>query len=387
MADGYCPLGINTGIVELSGPINTTTLQDILVDEPVLTLSFAPRTTPPTLVGNRIDEGPDNTIVYKGIRYTLTGGVQICKPLHKGYNISGGTSQAEVILCFSNAQISGSYPTGILCSFPIYVTHNQPMHNMYLEQLIASAPASTPASAPAPPVASLQTLFFENANDKSQYSFSYQTCIDTYFTDSATNISSAKNFNLLVFVYTAGILMPSKSFQTLVSQINTQQSLPTFNLPPALRGGFPTVLQYKFNDDGQKETIMSSPEGMLYTTQISTASSDFTSRYEFYPPPKLSSAFSQEQCPYYKTSQYKCVPFNRLQDLSGEYVIPEGTQLSRILSQQQSIQSGAINWKAPSNSVITTAQIETILGATGGVIGAVVIGLIIGHFVVKLSED
>ena len=50
------------------------------------------------------------------------------------------------------------------------------------------------------------------------------------------------------------------------------------------------------------------------------------------------SSFNSEKCPYYKTSQYKCVPFNQLHDLSGNpqdaYVIPGNTSLKDILNKK-----------------------------------------------------
>ena len=67
---------------------------------------------------------------------------------------------------------------------------------------------------------------------------------------------------------------------------------------------------------------------------ISVSSDYFRNRLEYFilPPRSSSRQFNTEQCPYYKTSQYKCMPFNQLKDLSNNYVIPGSKTLNTILS-------------------------------------------------------
>ena len=56
-----CPPDVNTGLIQLVGPIQPSDVNNITVNSYPLLISFAPRTTFPSLIGNRIDESTDNT--------------------------------------------------------------------------------------------------------------------------------------------------------------------------------------------------------------------------------------------------------------------------------------------------------------------------------------
>jgi PAN domain len=144
MSAGYCPYDVNSGIIELIGPISQTSLKSIENRSSPFTISFAPRTTVPTLVGNRVEETSENTITLKADRYSLID-VQICSPTHKGYILPFMNEQpvAELILSFSPKSIPSSLQqlSGVLLCIPIYDT-GFPSHHQYLSQLInADAPS------------------------------------------------------------------------------------------------------------------------------------------------------------------------------------------------------------------------------------------------------
>jgi hypothetical protein len=67
----FCPSDVNTGFIQLVGPIQQQDLNTITVKSYPLSISFAPRTTVPTLLGNRIDESTENTCTYRGQRFSL----------------------------------------------------------------------------------------------------------------------------------------------------------------------------------------------------------------------------------------------------------------------------------------------------------------------------
>lgn len=375
-AQSYCPVGVATGIVTLKGPVSPDTAMTIMVNNPPFTFAPAPRNTPPTMIGNKIEDSYENTVIYKSNKYGMAHVVQICAPMHTGYpSRSGALPVAELIIAFSNTKLTGSFPSGILLCVPIYESSAE-SHVAYINQLINSTA----------PVASLQTIFFENKNDNTQYSMGYQTCIEVAGGSAPTY--TITNYNLFVLVFSEGIKISSKSFQSLVSKITGGPGgkLPQFQLPPALRDGSPTVSAYTFDNNGNKIQTAVSQEGYLYTTQVSTGTDDFSNRFEIFPPPKLSSSSNtmfNESCPYYKSTQYKCVPFDRIQNMAGKYVIPEGTQLSKIISGQNKTMSADMS----SSGGISTSTIETAVAAVGGIILAGAFALIIGHYVVKLSED
>lgn len=469
----YCPSDVNTGFIELVGPILQQDLNSITVKSYPLSISFAPRTTPPTLIGNRIDESTENTCTYKGKRFSLVD-VQICKAISKGYTLPGQKERpvAELVLSFSansSAQdLSGL--SGILLCLPIFDSGIQ-SHSEYLMQLIdpsfpdceytnligadykgadyqtlqnstlnkcvksccndinclaytfhsgtcymknavpnltktgdnsfiagtvnhnvankakqataikcapddKKAKTSDSSKAKAP---NLQTLFYGWEGDTSQDSIAYKTCFETI--DKQKNPTSK---SLYVVVFPRGISLSQASYQQLLIQLNAE--LKPYMIPPAIRGGDATLRNYKFDDEGNKVPISTSEDGIIYTTPISSCTDDFKHRFEYFTlPPRLpasstSKQFNTEQCPYYKTTEYKCMPFNQLKDLSGAYVIPGNKTLDTILYEQQQSkvleQSGDI--KKPQ---LTTEQIEGIVAGVAGVAIAAIIALKVGSWI------
>lgn len=458
MSAGYCPSDINTGFIEIIGPINQIDLKTIQVNSYPLSISFAPRTTVPSLVGNRIDESSENTVSYKGERFSLID-AQICAVTHKGYTLPGINKSpvAELILSFNAKSTASSLQqlSGILMCIPIYEA-SVPSHNAYLSQLInAEAPSckytniqgadyygsdyqslqnasllqcvksccndpkclaythdpsnrkcylkssipnlkkttdtvnlmsgtvnhSVPGSTCQIPnaedknkVANLQTIFYDSEKDTTQASFAYKTCFET----SANNALTSRS--LYIVVFPNGIDILPQDLQVLLLQLGG--SLKPFECPPALRNAEDTLYSYRFNDNGVKNMLSSSTDGLMYHVPISSVSSEFKERFEFFTkPPRLPTAkFNSEVCPYYKTEQYKCVPFNQLSDLSGDYVIPGNSTLQSLLSKQnENIRS---ELKKPSAS-ITPAQIGDMAGILVGSTAAVLVLLYCGSWLSK----
>lgn len=458
MSAGYCPLDVNTGIIELVGPINHTELQSIENRGSPFSISFAPRTTVPSLIGNRIEETSENTITIKGDRYSLVD-VQICSSLHKGYILPfmNEAPIAELILSFTPKTIPSSLQqlSGALLCIPIYDT-GFPNHNQYLSQLIHSdAPSCNYTNQPGSDykggdyqnlqntsllkcinsccndpkcmaythtsgncylknsipnlvktgdnsmnagtvnhsqpgstcsinkdkenkVANLQTIFYDWENDESQSSLTYKTCFETF--DVNNNPSSR---SLYVAVFPNGIHLSQQEFQLLLLQLGG--SLQSFQCPPALRNAENTLSAYNFNNEGQKIPSRVSSDGLLYRTPLSSVSKDFTERFEYFTkPPRLSHKFDSNACPYYKTEQYKCVPFNQLKDLSGNYVIPGNTTLESILREKRDKHSEHDKHKdKEKHKKLTTKQIEDTFAIVAGAGGALLLLIFLGSLLSK----
>lgn len=361
-----CSLGVQTGIVQLVGPISSALLSQITVEGAPFTASFAPRGSLPTLVGNVIDENPENTILYKSTKYQLIGGVQICKPSFVGYAPPGKneTASYELIITFVNLQVIGTYPAGIVLVVPIYsATYSN--HAGYIRQLINDTN----------PVASLQTIFFEKEGDTSQTSFAYTSCVDF------TGNQKSGNNNLRFYYFPEGIHVTGQDFQSFTNKLNqqTQNNIPAFYLPPVLRNnGLSTVTAFTVDQNGNKQATSTSNQGLLYTTQLSTGSSEFINRFQYFAKPiALSSSSSfQGTCPYYTTSEYKCVPFHKLKDLSGNKVIPGGVTLDTVLNTQ------AQEKDKIAKGTIKPEQMGVALGITAGVIVGTAILAFGGKYVV-----
>lgn len=478
----YCPSDVNTGFIELVGPILQQDLNSITVRSYPLSISFAPRTTPPTLIGNRIDESTENTCTFKGKRFSLVD-VQICSVTNKGYTLPGQTDKpvAELIISFSanNQPLELADLSGILLCVPIYDT-GAPTHGAYLNQLISTdvpqcdyttisgadytggdyqqipnttlsgcikAACADPnclaftyyngtcymknsippirkgldpsfitgtvnhnvlnpnATCPVPncpipkcngqhggnqlndatesKVPNLQRIFYAWPTDTSQHSLAYKTCFETM--DANNNPTSR---SLYVVVFPNGIHLTPTAFQTLLLQLNT--NLPSYQVPPAIRGGDSTLRSFTFDDDGNKVPNIISQDGITYSTPISSCTDEFRHRFEYFTqPPRLpasvSAKFNTEKCPYYKTTEYKCVPFNQLKDLSGAYVIPGNKTLDTILYEQDKAKQEEEAGNAGSPSAISADTIETIIAAIAGGGIALLIAIYVGSKISKYA--
>lgn len=481
----FCPSDVNTGFIQLIGPIQQQDLNTITVKSYPLSISFAPRTTIPSLLGNRIDESTENTCTYRGQRFSLVD-VQIVAPVSKGYVLPGQSNQhvAELILSFSanNGIKDLSSLSGILLCVPIYDS-GAPNHADYLNQLIDpdfpscnythlvgsdytgsdynSIPNSTLTSCikaccgdvnclaytyhngtchmknsipslrklgdnsfvtgtvnhnvknpststcvvpncpkpncngkhnikddkKKPGVPTLETIFYAFDGDVSQTSIAYKTCFETL-----DNNNQPTSHSLYITVFPNGITLTQAGFQQLLIQLNG--NLPTYMIPPAIRGGDSTLRSFKYDDEGNKLPTIISQDGIIYSTPISSCTDEFRHRFEFFTlPPRLptssssSSGWNSEQCPYYKTTQYKCMPFNQLTDTAdingGTYVIPGNKTLASILSEKDKVKQiqdgGDIN--APKENTLTTDQIEAIVAGVAGVAIASIIILKVGSWI------
>ena len=114
-----------------------------------------------------------------------------------------------------------------------------------------------------------------------------------------------------------------------------------------------------------------SRDGFIPTTLIAATYEEFGKIVQYnLKPPALSSNFDKNSCPYYKTTQYKCVPFSQM-SVSGDYVVPkDAATLDKILKERDELNAAGIG--------VPGLSMETILGIVGGMIGGIiVIGLII----------
>jgi hypothetical protein len=140
--------------------------------------------------------------------------------------------------------------------------------------------------------------------------------------------------------------------------------------------------------------------------KLSSCSSEFKNRFEYFLlPPKLPSTsfpssnndrlsnqqealtLSQQRNSTYKLNQYKCLPFNKLTDVSDNLIINGNSKsLDAVLKEQDQLsqkQKEGYSWNQSKQS-ITTDQIETIVAITaGGAIGLVaLVGL--GSWISKI---
>ena len=444
----YCPSDVNTGFIKLTGPIQQQYLDRITVKRHPLTVHFAPRSTPPTLVGNRIEESTENTCTYKGKSFSLQD-VQICSVIHSGYVLPGQTGQpvAELVLTYRPKTIGNdlSNLSGLLLTVPIYDS-GPPLYDEYLNQLVDSSLSSCnysyqpgtnygtpdyqqlpnlsltncvksccgdpnclaytyqsgtchlknstsqlttiqdqsyqsgaidrghPRQAPPPSamVPTLQSIFYAWPDDNRQVSFGYTTCFETMDRNGQPHSKS-----LFILHFPIGIHLLPSIFQQFV--LGANGVLPSYMLSPAIRGTDGTLQTYYFDPNGKKVGTQTSADGILYKTALPTCNNEFIDRFEYFTksprPPTAALGGSNEKCPTYKTSEYKCVPFDETTDLKDGIYVKPGTNrtLNTVLDEKKAVKNKQDN---PNQPTISIATLEAIIGGTvGGVV--LVVGIIL----------
>jgi hypothetical protein len=444
----YCASDVNTGFIKLTGPIQKQYLDAITHNRYPLTLNFGARTTPPTLIGNRIEDSTGSSCTYAGKTFDLKD-VQICSVIHTGYLPPGQTGQpvAELVLSYkANATVTNTLDAaGILLTIAIYDS-GPPQYDEYLNQLVDSSltacnysyqPGTNygtpdyqqlpnlslsncvksccgdpnclaytyqsgtchlknstsqlttildqsyssgaidrmhPRQAPPPSamVPTLQSIFSAWPNDNRQASFGYTTCFETM--DGNNNPQSK---NLFILHFPIGIRLLPSIFQQFVLASNG--TLPRFMLSPAIRGTDGTLQTYYFDTSGKKVGTQTSADGFLYSTALPTCNKEFTDRFQYFTlaprlPTTTTTTSSNETCPTYKTSEYKCVPFNETTDLKDGIYVKPGTNrtLNTVLDEKNAVKNKQDN---PNQPAISIATLEAIIGGTvGGVV--LIVGVI-----------
>jgi hypothetical protein len=349
------------------GGITTLQLNSItphVNDHPVEVLTFPERRTPPTRRGTFVEEvNPEkNVCTVKGNKGELIG-IQMCQKTHTGYQMPGNTRQplAELILSFyvrTRAAGSAVYH-GILLCLPIYeAIPSQQHHHEYLTAVMTGSMTADASTLP-----SLSSLFYSSERDTSQVSLSYKTCVEVK--DGAQQFSTR---SLAVFVFPHGIHIASNVLQPFLAQ----QTLHRFRLPSLIREGKATASNYRFNE-GVKEITDTSSDGVLYTTSMNSCNDEFKSKMQYFvrPPPIPSvSPSSVTTKKTLTTSQYKCVPFDKLQHVSAGEIVDTGVPLKRVMDTQENFK------KIQDTSRVTGFSSEQMEGMIAGTI--ISVGVIAG---------
>jgi hypothetical protein len=362
-----CPINDSSGLITLMGGITTLQLNSITPHVnalPMELLTLPERRTPPTRYGTFVEEvNPETNIcTVKGNKGELIG-IQICQKTHTGYQLPGNTRQplAELILSFyvrTRAAGSAVYH-GILLCLPIYeAIPSQQHHHEYLTAVMTGSMTADAATLP-----SLSSLFYSSESDTSQVSLSYKTCVEVKV--------RARRFStrsLAVFVFPHGIHIASNILQPFLAQ----QTLQSFRLPSLIRDGKATASNYHFRE-GVKEITETSWDGVLYTTSMNSCNDEFKSRIQYFtrPPPIPSvSSSSTTTKKALTTSQYKCVPFDKLRHVSAGEIVDTGVPLKKVINTQENFK------KIQDTSRVTGFSSEQMEGIIAGTI--IGVGVIAG---------
>ena len=317
-----CPTGSTTGFIQLNGGITDTIRNQIQAYKYPLSIAFAPRTTVPTLTRNQIDESfTGNTCTHNGNIYTLCN-IQLCKAIHKGYytpdmSLNKATSaEFELVMTFQSNNANASSLNGIFICVPIYQS-DTPNYNKYLDNIICNIDNSCGATEIF--TETLETLFYKSPDaDEGQSSFIYKTCITTTTIGVPQNkggdILQSNNFYVVVMPY--GINLSNESYSKLI-KITNKQTFSFFNKPPFI---LPVQFRNEVIIQGIPYNVVTvAPNNTidsLYNTvdvtSLSTSDAQFINKFEYCILPAKRLSRTTKPKTQYTSSQYKCVPFNKL---------------------------------------------------------------------------
>ena len=197
-------------------------------------------------------------------------------------------------------------------------------------------------------VATLESLFSETKDDPIQTSLAYKSCFKIKY--GTTEIPT----NFYIIVFPNGIHLKSSQFQQLLIQFNG------------------SLKQYRPPDSKQ---IAGKISRTSFTESISVSNEKFNQRFEYFKlPPRMSSRKPVTESEYYKTSEYKCMPFDQLKDVStiksDVYVIPGSNTLDNILSKKGPESTSSISTGDWFQNTSNTDRNDTIISwvATGLVV-------------------
>jgi hypothetical protein len=343
-----CPLGALSGFVQLTGPITQPILSSISVnDSPPLQFNFGPRNVPHTMYNTSyIGLTATDECIYKNKVYKNIA-IQLCKPQHTGYllpNMPTATLIAEMIVTYYRQ--SGD-PEGIILCVPIYTKYTASNHNFLYNILDNSQELSN--------IPTLKSVF--SSTDKiDKPSFGYHSCF--YTTDYLSH-------NVYVLVFPHGIAIDSTYTNKLTPRLSDKYVI------PFLIAGKQVVSTYTPTMRGitTSITINATSSNTMFTNDMSTSSSDFTTKIQYYKY-NISLVTSREPKNRYTTSQYKCMPFNReenlIMDNGAIYVTPGETNasLQSILDENKKKREEEDSTMAQSNKIGQTIAF-TAVGVVG----------------------
>jgi hypothetical protein len=336
----------------LTSSMDGSTLQTISVDKSPFTVAAAP-----LQAGRRMRKdgftiyepvgASVSTISYKGIRYNLVEGIQICRPTHanpanvKWVPERSQPQTAELIATFQRSSTDNiAYPDIILAIIPIYAGASANSGAAFIEQLIRTDASGVGINA--------------LLGGSTAQSYSYNVCI---------SLTQERHIDAAIFFFPYGIELTSQAYTQFIGGGNNV-TLPDYGIPGISRAGADTVYTTATGS-------MTSPEGRISSVpeNIIPSDSKFKNSVEYFlkgPTP----AGTREPTGILTTAQYKCTPFENLVD--GDKVLTGEPTLADVLAARRVAVGGVPQTDTPKIELSAT---ETGLIVFSSIIG---VGLLLG---------
>jgi hypothetical protein len=348
----FCATDGNQGFpISITGSLTTGSQAFLAIQgSPELIPSFAQRTVPRKLLNqsvqetgstqrNLIDESADNTIMYRGTRYSLVQ-VQICQPtLGQGSEWPGspaGNNIADVVFTFSRL-VKDINPDAITLTVPLYskesmsnIALQSPKAQMYFEDTYnATVPGPTPVNLK-PRVASLGDIFGELINPAY---VTYVSCIPL-----RSGVAKMTTMSILGAYFPAGWILPEKLIKDCGNYNYGTAFAPQF-IPAVARNSYPPALAIPppAASPALNEWISDinhwSPYGRPFSNTISVSDTQFTRRFLWIGVGlSQGSTTTDPNAGRLKTTvEYQCLPLDRMKDIDGNYVLLDPKTGARTL--------------------------------------------------------
>jgi len=325
-------------------------------------INYQPRSTPISILvdssSNRIIEDPQNTLLFKGITYTLTS-VQLCNA--RNYIVQGTTEnpvESTLIFTFisqymttvksdainavkrgtaipNSVQSTGGTPLVIILIIPIFYTNstNPTYNDAYLKQLINS---------------DATTSSYKNMKDvlTNQQSIMNGACFDILLESSYAFGISANIYNFM-----PGIIIDSRDFTAIASKYKMQNFNYVFDYGHIITNyssGIPDINQ-------------TSPVIPIVENAPNVTDSAFINKFVYYSNDVATSSRPVEHTP----EQYQCFPFNELNNLYSDSKGVQKVSLKEIInknSTSDSIPNTMTVWQIVAICLIVLIVLLAIIG-------------------------
>ncbi len=397
----WCPANGNSGFpVNIIGTVSETdtTFQSMKGQKEVY-LAFAPYLQPRLMIrrpGLKKDgwgrcfmaDSGNNTLTYKGLIYNLKG-IQFCQATHSGSNWPrkpAATNAVDMIFTYTRTGWDKSYPTSFLVVVPIYisssVTNGKPP-SATVEDFFREVATNTDLTLSEIPQPNFKTQFptldplFKDLTDKA--CISYITCVQLR----SPPVSGQWNFkstNIGVVYFPGGWIVRDQNVKLLwtlggkgkfefspyvIPDESRKSWLSPTRIPPLEGSDGETVSDFLKDGDNWSN-------GLIAGSTISVVDTNFPKRFQWISDGIAVGATAGR---LKTTSEYQCLPLNKVKDIQGKNVLMDPATGKRTLKdtlEMSAEERAALEAAGKSSSAATTFAIiiGSIFAAIILVVGA-----------------
>ncbi len=393
----WCPANGNSGFpVNIIGTVseNDNTFQ-VLKGQKEVYLAFAPYLQPRLMIRRRelgkkgwgrcfMSESGNNTLTYKGLIYNLKG-IQFCQATHSGSNWPmkpAATNTVDMIFTYTRAGWDSSYPTSFLIVVPIYLSStvtNSKAPSASVEEFFREVATNTDMTLSEIPQPNFKTQFptmdplFKDLTNKA--CVTYITCVQLR-APPVNDKWNIKSTNIGVVYFPGGWIIRDQNvkllwtlggkgkfeFSPFALPAESRKSWLTVARTPPLEG---TEAQYvnEFLREGDNWSL-----GVMAGSTISVADSAFPKRFQWI---SDGVAIGLTENRLKTTSDYQCLPLNKVKDVKGKYVLMDPGTGRRTLKDELELSAeerAALEAAEKSGSAATTFAI---------IVGSILAGILL----------